>query len=216
MMMERIVAPQPIWLLVRVKRHQIGPVKQITVGGEFESYKDRRGLSRQRRIRGTGKRVFLPEHLLRKAGFEVFLPVEWKWRKANRFSKEKVQVCYPKLVDWMFVAITSDDDWHRLMSMDVVLRVMGSGGRPTVLKSSVIVALMERWGGGQLSAHCHEMVKRKSEFDVGDEVEICVGPFQGFPAKVSEIGGSELKVVMSVFGRDTLASFQADQLTSLV
>lgn len=103
MMMGKIEAQEMQWFACRVKRKQMGGIRTVTVGGEFEAYRDRAGRVRKRRVDGTGDRVFLPEHLLRRAGFEVFLPVKKVLRRKNRFSPDKVLVSQPLLVDWMFV-----------------------------------------------------------------------------------------------------------------
>lgn len=214
MMMGKIEAQDMIWLLVRVKRHQVGGIKKVTVGGEFETYRDRQRRVRKRRVQGTGDRVFLPEHLLRKAGFEVFLPVRWDKKRKNRFSPEKELVAQPLLVDWMFVGWPADQNrWEDLMRLDVVMGVMGTGGRPIIMKASTVIGLMRRWGGGMLSPKCHQMVKNGHDLEVGDAVRIDRGVWADFEAKVVEVKGANVSVVLDLFGRDTPAEFSWMDLT---
>ncbi|MBR9651901.1 transcription termination/antitermination protein NusG [Thalassovita aquimarina] len=213
MMMEKIEAQGMVWLLVRIKRRQVGGIRTVTVGGDFETYRDRAGRARQRRITGTGDRVFLPEHLLRRAGFEVFLPVKKVWRRKNRFSPERVCVAQPLLVDWMFVGWPADQNrWADLMALDVVMGVMGTGGRPIVMKPATVISLMRRWGGGMLSPECHQMVKRSHEFEAGQVARIAAGPFQDFEAKVVEVDGPNIRVMLDLFGRETPAQFDWREL----
>lgn len=127
------------WYAVRVQRRQNGAMRLATLGGEFETYRDRQGRVRKRRIKGTGSKVFLPEHLLRRAGFEVFLPVEKVWRRKNRCTPEKHLVSKPLFVDWLFVGWPADEcRWHRLMALDVAVGIMGSSGRPERLPQSLM------------------------------------------------------------------------------
>ena len=203
MMHSKIEAQEMIWLLVRVKRKQVGGIKTVTVGGEFEAYRDRKGRARKRRMQGTGDRVFVPEHILRRAGFEVFLPVKHVWRKRNRFSAEKVRVAQPLLVDWMFVGWPADQNrWQDLMALDVVMGVLGTGGHPVVMPRETIATLMRRWGGGMLSPRCHQIAKQPHRFETGDEVRLSVHPWEGFSAYIVDANGPSVRVLLSMFGRD--------------
>ncbi|WP_162178747.1 transcription termination/antitermination protein NusG [Thioclava dalianensis] len=197
-----------IWLLVRVKRKQVGGIKTVTVGGEFEAYRDRKGRARKRRVQGTGERAFVPEHILRRAGFEVFLPVRHVWRKRNRFTPEKVRVAQPLLVDWMFVGWPADQNrWEDLMALDVVMGVLGTGGRPVVMKRETVAKLMRQWGGGMLSARCHQIAKQGHQFETGDEVRISMPPWEGVAAYVVDAHGPSVRVMLKLFGRDVPAEF---------
>ncbi|MEX5515702.1 transcription termination/antitermination protein NusG [Pseudophaeobacter sp. 1A09344] len=202
MMMGKIEAQDLQWYAVRVVRKQVGGIKTITVGGEFEAYRDRQRRLRKRRVDGTGKRVFLPEHILRRAGFEVFLPIEKVLRRKNRFSPEKQLVSKPKLVDWLFVGWPADESrWHRLMELDVVVGVMGTGGRPVAIPPARIVRLMRQWGGGELSLECYRMMK--AGYAAGDVVKVPDGPFADFDFTVVDVSEKTARGLVSIFGRDT-------------
>lgn len=220
-MMGAIDVQDVLWVLVRVKRHQIGAIKTVTVGGEFEAYKDRKGRARKRRVNGTGQRVFLPEHLLRRAGFEVFLPVKKVLRKANRFSDKRVMHSQPLLVDWIFVAMPLDDNghagaaWAKLMKMDVVMGVLGTGGRPIIISEHRVVRLMRQWGGGHLSPACHAKVKRAQDFQPGQTFMVSDGPFVGFEFKVIDATDKSVRGTVDIFGRDTPLEFATAKLAAL-
>lgn len=77
------------WYAVRLKARQNGGSRTTVVNAEIESYTGRGGKKLKRKIKGTGKREFVPELILRRAGFEVFLPIKKVWRTKNRFSKEQ-------------------------------------------------------------------------------------------------------------------------------
>lgn len=215
-MMGRVEAQDMIWLLVRIKRRQVGGIKTVTVGGKFEAYKDRQGRARKRRVNGTGDRVFLPEHILRRAGFEVFLPVKWSKRRKNRFGPEKQLVSQPLLMDWMFVGWPAEHNrWEDLMALDMVMGVMGTGGRPIIMKATTVIGLMRQWGGGMLSPKCHQMVKNGHDLGEGDVVRIDHGPWVDFEAKVVEVNGPNVSVMLDLFGRQTPAEFSWMDLTQV-
>lgn len=216
-MMAKIEAEHLIWFAVRVKRTQIGGVRTVTVGGQFESYKNRKGQMRKRRIDGTGDRVFLPEHLLRRAGFEVFLPIEKKSKRKNRFSNDRHMVSYPKLVDWLFVGVAAEFDPvtgetpdHRiakLLELGVVTGLMGVNGKPAIIPQRDVHAMMRRWGGGELSAPMHRWSKADVPFVAGDRIRVIEGPWADLETKVISVTGGAVKAMVSLFGRNFQAEF---------
>lgn len=213
-MMDKIDAKPMVWLLVKVKHRNGGGLRSVAVGGEFERYRNRQGQICQRRIRGTGRREFLPELLLRKAGFEVFLPVKHVWKCKSRFDKTRVREVRPLLLDWLFVgwddsAGNADDMWQKLRDLDVVVGILGTESRPSIIKTSTMVRLMRQWGGGHLSPACHQMTKSPERFEVGDVIRVDRGPFQGVEAKVVGLKGQSLRVMLDLFGRETPAQINS-------
>lgn len=216
MLMGKIEAQEMQWFACRVKRKQVGGIRTVTVGGEFESYRDRAGRVRKRRVDGTGDRMFLPEHLLRRAGFEVFLPVRKTLRRKNRFSAEKVLVSQPLLVDWMFVGWSvGESRWHDLMELDVVTGVMGTGGRPVEIPPARVMRLMRQWGGGQLSPECHRYLKTGCEFAAGDTVRVVAGPLDGVYVRVIDVTGPSVKAALDILGGEVVTEIRSDMLEAL-
>lgn len=216
MMMEKIDVPDLQWFACRVKRKQVGGIRTITIGGEFEPYRDRQGRDRLRRVNGTGDRVFLPEHILRRAGFEVFLPVKKVQRRKNRFGPEKVFVSQPLLVDWVFVGWpVGADRWHDLMALDVVTGVMGTGGRPVEIPPVRVMRLMRQWGGGHLSPECHRYLKAGGEFTIGDTVRVVAGPLDGQEVRVVDVSGPSVRVLLNILGGDVEVEIQSGVLEAV-
>lgn len=191
-----------VWYAVRIKRSQSGAIRTVRVGGDFETYRDRSGLTRRRRKTGTGKRVFVPELLLQRAGFEVFLPVKNVLRRKNRFCLDCERINVPLLVDWMFVGWPAGAPrWHELMRLDVVLGVMGTGGRPVAVPGAAIQKLMRQWGGGVLSVACHRYMTTGQVYQPGDVARIAAGSFAGFSMEVVEIGAKTARGLVDIFGK---------------
>ncbi|MBT2130107.1 transcription termination/antitermination protein NusG [Aliiroseovarius lamellibrachiae] len=202
-MMGQVIGQELEWFAVRAKQQQVGGVRTATVGGQFEAYRSRTGAERQRRVVGTGQRVFVPEHILKRAGFEVFLPVKRELKLKNRFSNEKHWVAKPLLVDWMFVGWpVGESRWHELMSHDVVAGVMGTGGRPVQIPARRVMRLMQAWGGGKLSPNLHRYVKAGCDFVPGDKVRVVDGPFEGKEVRVVDVKGASVKALLKILGGD--------------
>lgn len=214
--MQKIEAQEMQWFAVRVKRKQVGGIRTITIGGEFEAYRDRKGRARKRRVDGTGDRVFLPEHILRRAGFEVFLPVKKVLRRKNRFTPEKHLVSQPLLVDWLFVGWpVGESRWHDLMDLDVVTGVMGTGGRPVYIPPARVMRLMRQWGGGHLSPACHRYMQTRCEFAAGDTVRVAVGPLEGVHVRVIDVTGPTVKAALDILGGEVVTEIRSDVLEAV-
>lgn len=211
--MGQIEVGQMQWYAVRVKRKQVGGIRTTTIGGKFETYRDRQGRNRMRRMEGTGQRVFVPEHLLRRAGFEVFLPIKKEWRRKNRFSNDKHLVAKPLMADWLFVGWPVGEClWSRLMELDVVTGVLGTGGRPVVIKEDQVARLMRQWGGGWLTPKAHRYAKTQTTISVGDMAHVAAGPFEGASVRVVDIAGPSVRAVVKILGGEALAEFCSEYL----
>lgn len=210
-----IEAQEMQWFAVRVKHKHVGGIRKITVGGDFETYKDRAGNVRKRRIKDTGSKVFLPEHLLRRSGFEVFLPVEKEWRRKNRFTPEKHLVAKPKIVGWLFVGWpVGESRWHDLMRLDVVTAVMGTGGRPVSIPEGEIAHLMRVWGGGMLSPKLHQFAKAR-KVRPGERMRVVAGPLHGQEVRVVDSDGPSVRALLKLLGKDVEVDVRADMLEGL-
>jgi len=211
--MGKIEAQEMQWFACRVKRKQVGGIRKVTVGGSFETYRDRAGRVRKRRVDGTGDRVFLPEHILRRAGFEVFLPIKKVLRRKNRLSPEKVLVSQPLLVDWIFVGWpVGESRWHDLMELDVVSGVMATGGRPVEIPPARVMRLMRQWGGGHLSPECHRYLKTGCEFAAGDTVRVVAGALDGQEVRVVDASGPSVRALLNILGGEIEVEIRSDLL----
>ncbi|UWQ77368.1 transcription termination/antitermination protein NusG [Leisingera sp. M658] len=197
-----------IWLLVRVKRKHAGRIKLVEIGGEFEAYKDRAGRARKRKIKGTGSPAFTPVLLLQRAGFEVFMPVEYKDHRKSRYSRERHLVPQPLLMDWLFVGFP--DGQNRLAdlaALDVVTGIAGEGRRPAIVKHELVLDVMRQWGGGMLSPSCHQMVKNGHDFQPGDSAKVAFGSLAGVHVEVAEVNGKKVRAVLELLGEKVSREF---------
>ncbi|WOI54970.1 transcription termination/antitermination protein NusG [Palleronia sp. LCG004] len=197
------------WYAVRMRPPRASR-RKVRAGCIFETYRARDGSRRQRAVPQTGREEFVHEMLLRRAGFEVFVPADRVWRRPNRFS-EKVLVANPLLTGWMFVGSRGGMEWGKLVEIGVV-DIMGSAGRPMRVPEREIVDLMNRFGGGRLAPEAHRYMRSYSEFGEGDEARVAVGPLDGLDVRVVSVGGPSVRVLISLLGREQEVEMPAHHL----
>ncbi|WP_340289267.1 transcription termination/antitermination protein NusG [Sulfitobacter pontiacus] len=220
--MTSVTAREVQWFAVRMKPNASGGPRTAIVDVEKEQYINRAGQKSWRKVKGTGNRVFLPEHLMKRAGFEVFLPVKKVLRIKNRFTKEKHLVSVPLLADWMFVGLPIVETeygrgvpgWKKLMELDVVAGVMGTGGRPILMSDSTVMRLMRQFSSGRVPSEVKRRVAARRVFGVGDVAKVVHGPFEDFDFKIVEVGDSSAKGVVNLFGRDNLMELGLENLST--
>lgn len=185
--MTQVGAREIQWFAVRMKPNGSGGPRTAIIDTDKEQYTTRSGVRAWRKVKGTGKRVFLAEHLLKRAGFEVFLPVKKVQRLKNRFTKEKHLVAVPLLADWMFVGLPIVETefgrgvpgWRTLMELDVVAGVMGTGGRPIQMSDTTVTRLMRQFGGRRVPKGVQRRIAGRRVAGVGDVARVVDGPLEG-------------------------------------
>lgn len=198
------------WYAVRMKQPQNRGRRTAVLGGDFETYRDRQNRVRKRRVKDTGHRVFVPEHLLRRAGFEVFLPIKKEWRRKNQFSPDRHLVAMPLMADWMFVGWAADQRrWHDLMALDAVAGVMGTSGQPVMISEAKVQLLQRRWGGKKVKPQAEQ------QFSVGDLVRVDTGPLEGHELRIQDMQGGSVRAMLKLLGRDADVEIE-QEIISLV
>jgi transcriptional antiterminator NusG len=91
----------------------------------------------------------------------------------------------------------SDDSWNIVRNTPGVTGFVGSGSKPVPLREEEVGQILK-----QMSA---EAPKVKVGFKAGQSVRVTDGPFTDFVGVVDEIspGKGKVKVLLSLFGRDT-------------
>ncbi len=100
----------------------------------------------------------------------------------------------------------TDETWYIVRNTPGVTGFVGSGTEPTPVSDSEIAKIKKRMGV--------EDPKHQIDFAPGEVVSIIDGPFKGFDGAVSEIDTAKgkLKVMVSMFGRDTPVELDALQV----
>lgn len=103
----------------------------------------------------------------------------------------------------------SDDSWYVVRNTPGITGFVGSQARPTPLSSQEVGKILARKG--------FEKPRPKTEFDEGQTVRVTAGPLADFTGVVKEINvdQSKLKVLVSIFGRETPVELTFDQVAKL-
>lgn len=100
----------------------------------------------------------------------------------------------------------TEETWYIVRNTPGVTGFVGSGTDPTPVSESEIKKIKKRMGV--------EEPKHQIDFTEGEVVSIVDGPFKGFDGAISEIDTQKgkLKVMVSMFGRDTPVELDALQV----
>ena len=100
----------------------------------------------------------------------------------------------------------TDETWYIVRNTPGVTGFVGSGTSPTPVSDAEMNKIKKRMGV--------EDPKHQIDFAEGEVVNIIDGPFKGFEGAVSEIDTAKgkLKVMVSMFGRDTPVELDALQV----
>jgi transcription termination/antitermination protein NusG len=103
----------------------------------------------------------------------------------------------------------TDRGYHLINSINRVTGFLGPQGRPMPMRDSEVNAILNRVEEGQ------EAPRNLITFEVGENVNVTDGPFEGFSGMVEEVDehASRLKVTVSIFGRATPVELEFTQVT---
>ena len=105
--------------------------------------------------------------------------------------------------------IVTDDSWYVVRNTPNVTGFIGSGTTPTPIDQKEVESLQKRMG----------VVDPTHTIDVGidEPVRIIDGPFKNFEGKVSAVdeGRGKIKVLVSMFGRETPVELDALQVKKI-
>ncbi len=103
----------------------------------------------------------------------------------------------------------SDETWYIIRNTPGVTGFVGTGTQPTPVSDKEIAKIKKRMGV--------EDPKYTVNYTIDEVVQITDGPFKGFEGTVSEIDATKgkLKVMVSMFGRDTSVELDALQVQKI-
>lgn len=103
----------------------------------------------------------------------------------------------------------SDETWYIVRNTPGVTGFIGNGTQPTPVSEAEITKIKKRMGV--------EDPKYNVNYEINEVISIIDGPFKGFEGTVSEIDTTKgkLKVMVSMFGRETPVELDALQVQKL-
>jgi len=100
----------------------------------------------------------------------------------------------------------TDDTWSLVKNTPGVTGFVGPRNEPVALSRAEVDRI--------LHTQAVERVKQKAEYSVGEVVRVTAGPLSDFSGEVSEVNEDQqkLKVMVSIFGRETPVELGFDQV----
>ena len=104
----------------------------------------------------------------------------------------------------------SDAGYHLINSINRVTGFLGPQGKPMPMRDAEVQAIL-----GRVQENEGEGPRSTIVFDVGENVNVTDGPFEGFSGMVEEVDdeNQRLKVTVSIFGRATPVELEFTQVT---
>ena len=131
---------------------------------------------------------------------EVSIPLEKVTEITEKGPKEVERKVFPGYV--LVKMIMTDDSWHLVHAVRGATGFVGSDGKAVPLTDEEIIAMGV------------ERREVKVGYNVGDTVKVIDGPLSGFNGTVDEleITKNRVRVVVSMFGRETPIDLELDQV----
>ena len=107
----------------------------------------------------------------------------------------------------------NDDTWRLVRQTPGVTQIVGAGDTPTPLSRAEVERLLHP---GE-AAEQREKVKTTVDYQIGETVKVIAGPLSDFTGSISDINvdQSRLKVLVSIFGRETPVELSFNQVAKL-
>ena len=134
---------------------------------------------------------------------EVTIPMEKVTEITEKGPKEVERKIFPGYV--LVKMIMTDDSWHLVHAVRGATSFVGSDGKAIPLTDEEIIAMGV------------ERREVKVGYNVGDTVKVVDGPLAGFNGTVDEleITKNRVRVVVSMFGRETPIDLELDQVETI-
>jgi transcriptional antiterminator NusG len=110
-----------------------------------------------------------------------------------------------------------DESWYCIRNTPGVTGFVGQsrqGQKPTPLTRREVQTFLAPKGDG---AEASPRAKPRLEYEVGESVRVREGPFADFSGEIAEINADhmKLKVLVNIFGRETLVEMDFSQVAKL-
>ena len=123
---------------------------------------------------------------------------------------QKVQVERRTMPGYVLVNMDlNEDSWGLVKNTPGVTGFVGSAQKPVPLNQTEIDRLLNR--------ETAERPRTRAQFSIGESVKVVSGPLSDFSGEISEINedASKLKVLVSIFGRETPVEVGFDQVKKI-
>lgn len=139
--------------------------------------------------------------------FKVIVPVEEQIEVKDGRRRIVQRRIFPGYV--LVQLILTDDSWYVVRNTPGVTGFVGAGNKPTPLDIDEVESIL-----GQMGV---EKPRPKIDFEIGENVKVRSGPFEGFVGSIEDIDGEKgkIRVLVSMFGRETPVELDFSQVEKL-
>jgi transcription termination/antitermination protein NusG len=111
----------------------------------------------------------------------------------------------------------TDESWAAVRNTPGVTGFVGLSSRPSPLSLDEVAVLLAPEPEEKAAKKAETLRKASVDFEVGQSVTVMDGPFATLPATVNEINPDtqKLKVLVSIFGRETPVELSFDQVSKI-
>ncbi len=133
--------------------------------------------------------------------FDLKIPTETVTEIKGEKTREVERKIFPGYV--LIKMIVTDDSWYVVRNIHGVTGFVGPASKPVPLTDAEVAAL-------GVEKHSVEVA-----YKVGDNIKVVYGPFEDLTGVVEEIDtqNNSVRVLITVFGRQTPVEMDLDQIT---
>lgn len=156
---------------------------------------------------------YATQRILREQGAFAYFLLDWKWRRVNRYTRNKTRFAYPAIAGMLFIGVPKgEEDWYGLFGLSVLTAVLSVAGRPKELPGADLVVFVDQNARRLRVPSAQRWMRTHKEFEVGDRVRIAEGPFKDHLVDVSKIAAGHAHIVLSILGQTQDVEIPLDQL----
>ncbi|MHB1463093.1 MAG: transcription termination/antitermination protein NusG [Armatimonadota bacterium] len=140
--------------------------------------------------------------------YRIEIPTEQEVRTRNGKKYNVQKKLFPGYI--LIEMDLTDETWHLIRSIQGVTGFVTSGDKPVPLQDAEIASILEIVDGPQ--------VRVKVSWQVGENIRVVTGPFTDFHGTIDDVMAErdKLRVLISLFGRDTPVELDFNQVEKIV
>ncbi|RQD76842.1 MAG: transcription termination/antitermination protein NusG [Candidatus Syntrophonatronum acetioxidans] len=139
--------------------------------------------------------------------FRVLVPMEKEIETKNGKKRTAMKKVFPGYV--LVEMIMEDDSWYVVRNTPGVTGFVGPGSKPVPLSQEEVQHILKQMGVAE--------PRTRARFESGEQVRVLEGPFSNFIGVIKEVllEKQKLKVLVSMFGRETPVELEFDQVEKM-
>lgn len=152
-------------------------------------------------------REFKAQSAIEELGIPAYLPLRCRFRKVNRYKRQKTKFAYPAMAGYIFLGLPSGfSDWFGLSEIEDLDSLLGR------VDGNALSGFLVRNAGYFDAPDEQQWMVSNQEFGVGDKAKIASGPFEGHIILVEGFEGNRACFELDILGARKQTTIGVDQL----